>query len=509
MKWRDRVFKYLADRIMKRATLRDPGLINLWGSSKSVAGITVTTDTSLRFSPVWGAVMLLARDVAKLPIMVSKVKRVDNSRSPDRTHQAYKLFRIRPNYFQSPYLFKMKLMSDAMLHGNSYAWLRRDEAHRVIDMLPLEPTTTDVRIIDSERYYYLTRLFHGEEEFAIHPEDILHLRGLSRDGIMGEATIDNARDSIGVGMAGQEYTGRFFSNNTNSSLVFEHPGTLDGDVATRLRASIERKQAGLENAWKPWILEDGMVAKPISNSNQDAELPALAQMSIRDVSNYFCIPASKLGDVSKVSFSSLEEDSRAYVDQAVDPWLCQWEEEIALKLFSQRERFSESRVVEFDRKRLNRANLQVRGDFLSKMIQMGVVSRNEARQDLSMNSVDGGDEFLVPVNLHDPSEPDAQDPPDPPDTPDPPPVPSDDGDSNDPARAEPDIAEIALQAFESLCRRVQKEGRTDAFETAWHRRMVPILGEDISRQAYDRLAALASNEDLEKAPARLITEFLK
>ena len=93
--------------------------------------------------------------------------------------------------------------------------------------------------------------------------------------------------------------------------------------------------------------------------------------------------------------------------------------------------------------------------------------------------------------------------PDTPDTPDPP----DDGDSNDPARATPDIAEIALQAFESLCRRFQKEGRTEAFETAWHRRMVPILGEDISRQAYDRLAALASNEDLEKAPARLMTEF--
>ncbi len=138
---------------------------------------------------------------------------------------------------------------------------------------------------------------------------------------------------------------------------------------------------------------------------------------------------------------------------------------------------------------------------------MGVVSRNEARQDLSMNAVDGGDEFLVPVNLHDPSEPDAQDPPDPPDTPDPPPVPSDEGDSNDPARATPDIAESAPQSFESPCLRFQKEARTDAFETAWHRRMVPTPGVDISRPAYDQLAALASNSELEQAPARLPTEF--
>lgn len=498
----NRLYNFLAKKVLKRATLRDPALLQLFGESfTSLSGVKVDEGSSLKFSPVWGAVTLLGRDVAKLPIMVSKIKRSDGFRTADRAHPAYRILRQRPNSFQTPYLFKFKAMHDAMLHGNSYSWIRRHDGVPT-DILPLSPVQTRIEIVDAERFLYITRVEGIAEEFPLMPEDVLHIRGLTSDGIAGIKTVDKAREAVGMGMGGQEFTNRFFSNNTNSNLVFSHPGELEGKVADRLRASIEKKQAGLENAWKPWILEDGMTAMSVSHSNQDAELPELFQMSIRDVANYFNIPASKLGDVAKVSFSSLEEDSRNYVDQAVDPWLCNWEEELTLKLFSTSERRAENRIVEFDRKRLNRANLAARGDFVSKMIQMGVMSRNEARQDLGMNAVDGGDNFLVPVNLQDPDEE-----PEPMAKPFAQPEPTEEGETNEENSFSPDFEEIALQAFEALVRRFEKEGDTESFRKAWDRRLSPVVSEGIAFLAYGRLLN-SKGDDLSKLPARFVKDYL-
>ena len=43
-----------------------------------------------------------------------------------------------------------------------------------------------------------------------------------------------------------------------------------------------------------------------------------------------------------------------------------------------------------------RANKQAQANCYSTMISSGILSRNEARKDLGMNEVEGGDELIIP-----------------------------------------------------------------------------------------------------------------
>ena len=65
--------------------------------------------------------------------------------------------------------------------------------------------------------------------------EILHIAGLGFDGIQGLSPIGMAKNTLGAGLACDEYTARFFANDATPSGVFEHPGTLGKNTAAKLR----------------------------------------------------------------------------------------------------------------------------------------------------------------------------------------------------------------------------------------------------------------------------------
>ena len=58
------------------------------------------------------------------------------------------------------------------------------------------------------------------------PEDVLHIPALGFDGLVGYSPIAMAKNSIGVGLACEEYGAKFFANGAAPSGVLEHPGVV-------------------------------------------------------------------------------------------------------------------------------------------------------------------------------------------------------------------------------------------------------------------------------------------
>ena len=54
------------------------------------------------------------------------------------------------------------------------------------------------------------------------PEDVLHIPALGFDGLVGYSPIAMAKNSIGVGLACEEYGAKFFANGAAPSGVLEH-----------------------------------------------------------------------------------------------------------------------------------------------------------------------------------------------------------------------------------------------------------------------------------------------
>jgi len=371
--------------------------LDIWGTP-SDTGISVTRESALGYSPVWRAVSMIARDVAKIPLFV--YRRLDGGgKERAREHPAYHPLRYQPNEEMSAYHFRMLLQSHALMGEGGYAYIDRDSMGFVRSLLPLNPEQTYCTRDTAGRLWYITRLEDGEERRAP-AASVLHIRGLGFDRLRQYALIKMARNSIGVGLAMQKYRGRFYKSGAAPRVVLEHPGNPSERAARNIRQSFEATYMGLDGKQLA-ILEEGITLKPFSISPEDAQLIEGAEFQVRDVANYFGVPAHKLGDPTRTSYASLEQENQAYLDDALDGWLANWEYECWDKLLTPREKLADTHVVEFLRAAMVRADLATRTEAYNKSIQSGWRSRDEVRELENLPPMpDGmGKVFLQPLNM--------------------------------------------------------------------------------------------------------------
>ena len=146
---------------------------------------------------------------------------------------------------------------------------------------------------------------------------------------------------------------------------------------------------------------DGMTANVLATSNTESQLQGLRDQQIRAISNLWGVPPHKLGDPTRTSFSSLEEENASYLSQCLDPWLHAFEAEARIKLVSTAERNSESVIVEFNREALVSVDYATKTKGLADLFQRGLITRNEARSRLNMNATDDdghGNDYLMNLN---------------------------------------------------------------------------------------------------------------
>ena len=62
----------------------------------------------------------------------------------------------------------------------------------------------------------------------LNPSDVLHVPGLNFDGLVGYSPIAMAKNAIGLAIATEEYSAKFFANGATPGGIWEYPGTGTG-----------------------------------------------------------------------------------------------------------------------------------------------------------------------------------------------------------------------------------------------------------------------------------------
>jgi HK97 family phage portal protein len=325
-----------------------------------------------------------------------------------------------------PY-FRKLLMTHVLLAGNGFAFIRRDNAGSPNALLPLDPELTTARREEGEPLTYETQV--GFEKIRLPARDVLHIHGCGWGGHDGWHMVNKAKESLGVGIAARDFGGRFFGNNAYPGGVLRHPAVLKDTAKKALRESWESMHQGIEAAHRTAILEEGMEFQKVGHTAEESQLLELRRHEIREVANWFGIPPHKLGDDTKTSFSSLEQENQQYLNDALDGWLSTWESECRDKLFTEKQKGADSHVVEFLRAALVRADIKTRYEAYKIAIMHGILSPDEARDLENLNPIpDGkGDVYLTPANLKElGEEPEVEPNPPPPQVVPPPALPAPD-----------------------------------------------------------------------------------
>ena len=351
----------------------------------------------MTYDTYWRCVALLSGDVAKLPLSV--FQRGPAGKQVDERHPAYRLLRHEASPEIASLLWKRVMAFHAISEGNGYSYISRDGAGRPLELWPLNPIKT-YPVRENKKLWYVTEV--GAEPRKIPASDVFHLMGLSYDGLVGYKAVAKMREALGLALAADNYGSIYFRNNARPSIVLEHPGKLKPEAKVNLRESWERMHSGLENAHRTAVLEEGMKANPLSINAKDSQLLELKGFSRVQICNFFGVPPHKVGAGSNASYNSLEQENEAYTEDGggLGYWLSAFAAECWRKLLTEEEKAGESYTVEFQLRNMLRANLTARTQYYATMVQNGILSPNECRDEEGYNHREGGDVYVVPTSPH-------------------------------------------------------------------------------------------------------------
>lgn len=375
------------------------------GSSESASGIRVTAKKALSFSSVFQAVSLISGDVAKLPFhLVRKLSEGGKERAI--SHPAFYLVRRKPCPEMAAFHFIRTLTAHALLRGNGYAYIFRDGRQKPTEILPLDPDST-FPVRESGRLWYVTTV--SGEQRKLDPANVLHIRGLCSDGLVGYSVIELAKESIGLGLAAEKFGSTFFGNGSMASGIIEYPGKLDEKIVERIRSTWESMHKGLDKSHRIAVLDAGVKFSQLTIPPEQAQFLSTRKFQRVEIASWFNLPPHKLGDETRTSRASLEQENQSYLESALDPWLVTWEAECWDKLLTEKEKRSGEYAFEFLRLALLRADAKTRSAFYHNALQDGWMNRDEVRERENMNPLpDGqGKKFLVPLNMG-PAEDDVE-----------------------------------------------------------------------------------------------------
>ena len=324
------------------------------------------------------AVSLISETIGALPAKL--YDRADKAVAQD--HPAHRLIHDEANEWTSAAQLRTDLTCDALLHGAGYAHVVRLGDETAYELHRIEPgKVTRNSELDGEPFY-LVSTDNGQVRYSY--RDILCIQSFG-----GVSPITLAREAIALAISFEAHIGSIFANGGRPSGVIKSPKVLDVDAKKKLAASWFNTHGG-KSAGGTAILDEDMDYMQLSMSLADTQFAENRLEQIREIARAFRIPAPMLGELSRATWSNLEQLNRQFLQTTLNPWLKQWSWAYACVLLTPEER--EDHYIEFVTDDLLTTDGAARAASYGQYRSMGVMSANEVRAGLNLPPhADGND----------------------------------------------------------------------------------------------------------------------
>ncbi|UPK80286.1 phage portal protein [Proteus vulgaris] len=362
------------------------------------ADVYVSPETSMKLAAVYACIYVLSSSIAQMPLHV--MRKSGNRVETARDHPLFYLVHDEPNEWQTSYKWRETKERHVLGWGNGYTQVIRNRKGEVTNLEACMPWETTL-LNTGGRYTY--GVYNELGNFAISPDDMIHIRALGNNQRMGISPIIQHAETIGMGMSGQKYTSSFFGGNARPAGIVSVKGELQTAGWERLKDMWQKASRMLRSQEnKTMLLPADLDYKALTVSPVDAQLIDMLKLNRSMIAGIFNVPAHMINDLEKATFSNISEQSIQFVRHTIMPWVVNWEQELNRRLFTRQERTA-GFYVRFNLAGLLRGTPKERADFYHFAITDGWMSRNEARAFEDMNPVDGLDEMLVSVNATKPA----------------------------------------------------------------------------------------------------------
>ena len=357
------------------------------------AGVRVTDEQSLKVSAVWSCVQLIANSVSGMPISV--FRDTANGREPLKSrHYLTDILQIEPNQYMKPRSFRMAMTVQMCLWNNAYAEIIRS-GDRIVGLMPLRPGRMTPIITPKNELIYQYSVENGVKIFA--KDSIFHLSGITTEGIVGLERNNFARETYGLSVSADTFAAKQFANGRPGGvLTFDQ--FLKPEQREQARKLYQGMSEGPMNANALWVLEGGSEYKALDFTADQMQMIGTRMHQLGEVARYFGVPDVLIGAGSNGSSAwpaSFEQQMLAFLTFTLQAYTEEWESAIRYALIPKGSDIN----VDHDTSGLIKMDSTAKANYLSKLTQNGLMTRNEARAKLNLPDVDGADTLTVQTNL--------------------------------------------------------------------------------------------------------------
>jgi HK97 family phage portal protein len=264
------------------------------------------------------------------------------------------------------------------LYGNAYLGKFRDADGKIEQLALLHPDCVAPELRAGRPVYTVSDGRGRQSEHGV--EDVIHIRALSTDGLLGLSPVRQCRVALGLSQSLAQHAAAFFENGARPSGILKVPNDIDPDELIALRASWSQRHTGTANAHRTAIVSGDVAFDAITGPLDDLQFVEQRHLSTAEIARIFRVPPWMVGASSgdSMTYSNVEQQTLAFVTYSLRPWLVLIEQAVS----EDADLCRGSLYVEFLLDALLRADSRTRADVYTAALSpdTGWMNRAEVRR---------------------------------------------------------------------------------------------------------------------------------
>jgi len=291
------------------------------------------------------------------------------------------LLNFRPNPYQTAQDFRQALFTDFILEGNAFVHFDGVFMYH----LP----ASDVEILTSAKTFISGYRFNGTVDFK--ESEVFYFRDLNSDSIYrGSSRLESAQKSISTLYSMQQFQEQFFDNGAVFGLVLTSENTLSQIAKEKTIQYWLQKYSTKQGGKRPVILDSGLKPAQVSNQNfKDMDFDLSIKTHSERIMQAIGVPPILMAGGNNANISP---NLRLFYLETVMP--------INRRFISAVERYF-GYDVEAITSSVSALQPELKdiAAYHSTLVNAGIITANEAREELRYDKMTGHDEIRIPANI--------------------------------------------------------------------------------------------------------------
>ena len=349
---------------------------------------------------VYSAVAKCATSLAGVPLILFE-QTVNGELTEIVEHPLLTLLN-KPNKFLTKFELMEKTSSFLDITGNSFWELVRDKNGTVVEIYPLNTKYMEIvpskqNFIDKYRYTV------NGKSVDIPVENVVHLKNADPDNeYWGMSRLTAVRDAMVQEKNAIEWNKNFFRNSARPDVIFHVNGPLNRTAFARMKSTIKKLYGGVEKAHSAAIIEGGVKVDMVGFAQKDVEFLNLRRYNRDEILAVLGVPPAIVGVFESSIRANAEEQRKFFWETTMVQKLMMIETILNQYLVP---KFSKTistnkLILLFDLSTIEALGEQtaLKTTRLVNATSAGIISRNEAREELGYEPIEGLDTIYIPIS---------------------------------------------------------------------------------------------------------------